>query len=80
MDKRLPFTFAFHNNGDMIYGHAILPGVGPPGLKFGGHNNNNDPEVKDTDKVGEISKAEIETFSKKTVKLVPASKGKVIHH
>ena len=39
-----------------------------------------EPEVKNPDKVKEISKAEIEEFRKKTEKLVPASKGKVIHY
>ena len=80
-DKRLPLGYFFHNDGQVIYGHATIPGVGPAGIKFGDFNSVHNPtELLDADKVTEFTPEEVEAFRKETETLIPASKGKVIHH
>ena len=83
IDKQLPFAFLLWNEGKPLYGHAIIPGVGPPGLKIGGmggYGTREDEEVLDVDNVAEVTKEDITNLYKEVEGCIPACKGKVIHH
>ena len=71
LDGQPPFGYFFENEGNVIYGHATLPGAGPAGLKFGDMGSymgrfgtQEVPEEKDIDNVPDFTSEEIEDFRK----------------